>query len=171
MPGKTGIDYLQEIRDRQICIPVLMVTGMNTTDQKVKGLDTGADDYLTKPFEKKELIARVNALLRRPKLVEHKELKVSGVVLDTRTGRTTWHGREIKLTKQEYLVLEFLMRNKNEAFSQEALVARAWSSLSESSPDTVRVHMHRLRKKFEDGPAPCPLQTVHGQGYKFVDQD
>ncbi len=167
MPNKTGIEFLNEIRNRGIHTPVLMLTGMDSTDNKATGLDTGADDYLTKPFQRKELLARVRALLRRPAKIESNELCMSNITLDTRTLRVMRGPEEIKLTKQEYLLLEFLMRNANEVFSQEALVERAWSSLSESSPDTVRVHMSRLRKKLSADLDSCPIRTVHGQGYFF----
>ncbi|MBX9685413.1 MAG: response regulator transcription factor [Candidatus Obscuribacterales bacterium] len=168
MPGMHGIDFLAKIRAKGLKTPVLMLTGMDTVDNKIAGLDNGADDYLTKPFDRKELLARVRAMLRRPQLVESTVLNLAGVTLDTKTLKVTWQGSEIKLTKQEYQLLELLMRHKNEVFSHDALVERAWSSMSESSADTVRVHMSRLRKKFEGGVADCPLQTVHGKGYVFV---
>ncbi len=167
MPDTTGIEFLEELRNKGIQKPVLMLTGMDSFDNKATGLDTGADDYLTKPFNRKELLARVRALLRRPTKMESLELCFSGITLDTRSLKVTRDGEEIKLTKQEYLLLEFLMRNCEEVFSQEALVERAWSSLSESSPDTVRVHMSRLRKKLSADLDTCPIRTVHGQGYFF----
>lgn len=171
MPEMQGIDFLAMLRARHLTTPVLMVTGMNQVENKVRGFETGADDYLTKPFNRQELLARVRAILRRPQAMTDTELRLSGVSLDTRTLRVTWLGKEIKLTKQEYQLLELLMRHKNEVFTHDALVQRAWSSLSEASPDTVRTHMARLRKKFEDGPMPCPLRTVHGQGYVFVSEE
>lgn len=167
MPNITGIEFLEEIRRKGIHTPVLMLTGMDTYDNKATGLDSGADDYITKPFNRKELLARVRALLRRPAKVESLALSISNITLDTRSLKVTRGDEEIKLTKQEYLLLEFLMRNAEEVFSQEALVERAWSSLSESSPDTVRVHMSRLRKKLSADLDSCPIRTIHGQGYFF----
>ncbi len=167
MPGMHGIDFVAKLRAVGFKSPVLMLTGMNSVDNKIAGLENGADDFLTKPFDGKELVARVRAMLRRPAIQETTELNLSNVHLDTRTQRVMWHGTELKLTKQEYQLLELLMRHKNEVFSHEALVARAWSSMSESSADTVRVHVSRLRKKFEGAATECPLKTLHGKGYVF----
>lgn len=170
LPGTTGIDFLEKIRARGINTPVIMLTGMRESDDKIRGLETGADDYLTKPFNRQELLSRVRAVLRRPAMIiQGSELQVAGVSLDTKSLKVTWHGKEMQLTRQEYQLLELLMRNKNEVFSHEALVERAWSSFSESSPDTVRTHMSRLRKKFEEiSDEPCPIKTVYGKGYMFV---
>jgi DNA-binding response OmpR family regulator len=170
LPGAQGIDFLRSLRAGGKPIKVLMLTGNNTIDHKAAGLDSGADDYLTKPFDLRELAARVRALLRRPQVLESTELAAANVVLDTRSQRVLWHGVELKVTNQEYQLLELLMRNKNEVFSHDALVERAWSSFSESSAETVRVHMSRLRKKFEGGATPCPVKTVHGKGYIFEDR-
>ena len=170
MPGMHGIDFLDLLRTRGLSTPVLMLTGMQTVSNKVQGLETGADDYLTKPFDKQELLARVRALMRRPKETTGNELTAGGVTIYPKSLRVTWNGIELKLTNLEYQMLELLMRNKNQVFSAEAIVERAWSSMSESSPDTVRSHIARLRKKFDGGPAPCPIQTVYGQGYIFIDE-
>lgn len=171
MPGGTGIDLLKNMRSKGVDTRVLMLTAMDDLQHMVQGLDSGADDYLTKPFSRSELIARTRALLRRPKQMMSTELVLAGVSLDTRSGKVTWNGSEVKLTKQEYQLLELLMRNKNQVLSADALIERAWSSMSEASPETVRVHMHRLRKKFEDGASKCPVETVHGRGYIFVVKD
>lgn len=171
MPGGNGIDFVNVLRMRRMQAPILMLTGNDSIGHKTSGLEAGADDYLVKPFDLRELMARVRALLRRPAGVQASELRVSGVCMDTATLKVSWHGTELKLTKQEYQLLELLMRNKNHVFSHDSLVERAWSALSESSKDTVRVHMSRLRKKFENGPGPCPLKTIYGQGYVFVSDD
>lgn len=171
LPDTEGIDLLKKLRGLGLQLPVLMLTGMKDTENKIAGLETGADDYLTKPFNRAELASRIRALLRRPRALAEALLNVSGVSLDLRTLKVTWHGTELKLTKQEYQLLELLMRHKDQVFSQDQLVDRAWPTLSDSSRDTVRVHMSRLRKKFENGPAPCPLRTVHGQGYVFVSSE
>jgi DNA-binding response OmpR family regulator len=167
MPGMTGIDFLAKIRSKGIKIPVLMLTGMDTIDNKTTGLDTGADDYQTKPFNTRELLARVRALLRRPQELEGTAISAGGVSLDTRTLEVKCLGKDVKLTRQEFLLLEFFMRHQNQVFNSEALVERAWSTLSDSSPDTVRVHLSRLRKKLEEAGV-SPIKTHHGQGYVFV---
>ena len=170
LPDGEGIDYLARLRKTGVHVPIIMLTGQHDVEKKIAGLDGGADDYLTKPFNRVELVSRIRAVLRRPQVMETTVLSGAGVVLDTRALKVTWQGAELKLTKQEYQLLELLMRHKGEVFSHNALVERAWSTMSESSPDTVRVHMSRLRKKFENGAAECPIRTVHGQGYVF-DED
>lgn len=170
MPGMSGIDFLAKLRGNGVQTPILMLTGRDSIDDKSSGLDRGADDYLTKPFHSKELVSRVRALLRRPHKVESSELAISGIVLDQLSRRVTHNSVEIKLTRQEFLLLEFLMRHKDQVFNAETLVERAWSSLSESSPDTVRAHMANLRKKLEAGGAECPIRTLHRQGYMFVSE-
>lgn len=169
MPGMHGIDFLASIRKKGMSVPVLMLTGQSSLDDKITGLETGADDYLTKPFQPKELIARVKALMRRPQVLASKELRLANVLIDFSKQRVFWHEVELKLTRQEYQLLELLMKHKNEVFSHDALVERAWSSLSEASPDTVRMHMSRLRKKFEAAStaSECPIKTLHGKGYVF----
>lgn len=167
LPDGEGVDYLARLRREGKHIPIIMLTGQRGIENKISGLDGGADDYVTKPFNRAELLSRIRALLRRPQAMETNMLQGGGVTLDKRSLKVMWHGTELKLTRQEYQLLELLMRHKGEVFSHSALVERAWSTMSESSPDTVRTHMSRLRKKFEDGPTPCPVQTVHGQGYKF----
>ena len=168
MPHSTGIEFLSKIRASGLQTPVIMLTGMSSIENKSDGFDTGADDYLTKPFHMKELLARVRAVLRRPKSMQESAVTLSGFTLDTRTKEVHFKDEAIKVTRQEYLLLEFLMRNPGQVFPQEVLVERAWSSLSESSPDTVRVHMSRLRKKLKEYTDSCPIETVHGLGYKFV---
>lgn len=171
MPRMTGVEYLRNIRMRNVSSPVLMLTGMKLVDNKVEGLNSGADDYLTKPFDMRELVSRVQALLRRPQAVAETELRLSGVTLNSRTLEVFWNGTELKLTKKEYQLLEVLMRNKNTVLNHETLFQKAWSSYSEASVDNVRVVMSRLRTKFGDSSCPCPVETLHGKGYVFVSKD
>ena len=170
MPGKTGIQFVQEVRNAGSRCAVMMLTGKSSTEDKMTGLDTGADDYLAKPFSLGELIARVRALLRRPRGLETSNLQCGDLVVNTLSRAVCRSGVALQLTRQEYLLLEFLMRNKNQVFNSEALVERAWSSMSESSPDTVRVHMANLRKKLKVDNADSPIKTVHGQGYLLKDE-
>lgn len=120
---------------------------------------------MTKPFNAKELVARVRALLRRPGALKEEDLKAGGVSLNTRTRKVLFQDTELSLTKQEYLLLEFLMRYPDTPFSSEAIVEKAWSALTDTSPDTVRVHMYRLRKKLEFNGVECPIRTIKGKGY------
>lgn len=169
MPGCSGIEFLSKLRSRGIQTPVLMLTGMADVDNRITGLDSGADDYLTKPFNSKELLSRVRALLRRPAQLQSGDITIGRFSLNTQRRQLVVGSETISLTKQEYFLLEFLMRHPDQAFAAPALVERAWSGLSECSPDGVRVHMFRLRKKLDgvDGNE-CPIKTMHGHGYIFV---
>jgi DNA-binding response OmpR family regulator len=168
MPHKTGIEFVGELRSKGWHAPILMLTGRDSVEDKATGLEQGADDYLVKPFNSKELVARVRALMRRPARYEEPQIQINEFVLDTGNRSLYRNGKQIALTKQEYALLEFLMRNKDQVFSSEALVERAWSSFSEASPDTVRVHITRLRKKLESEGDESPIKTLHRQGYAFV---
>ncbi len=168
LPGKSGVDLLREIRATGIHAPVLMLTGRGTVDDKETGFEKGADDYLVKPFNSRELVARVKALMRRQPLIESDEIRIGEFVLDVKGRRLLRVGEQIALTKQEYALLDLMMRNKNEVFSAEAIMERAWSGWSDCSPDAVRVHITRLRKKMGIDAADSPIKTVHRQGYMFV---
>jgi DNA-binding response OmpR family regulator len=169
MPAKTGIELIAELRSKGKNLPIIMLTGKSMIDDKVLGLNTGADDYLTKPYSLKELVSRVRAILRRPQALESDEFVSGDLIVRTASRQVFCAGLEISLTRQEYLLLEFLIRNKNQVFSSEQLVQNAWSTLSESSPDTVRVHLANLRKKLKVGDRECPIKTIHGQGYTLKD--
>ncbi|MBX9691051.1 MAG: response regulator transcription factor [Cyanobacteria bacterium] len=169
MPHKSGIEFVTELRRNGEQVAVLMLTGKSADEDKSTGLDTGADDYLTKPFAFRELVSRLRALLRRPRTLQSENLEFGDIVLNTVTRQVWRAAQELPLTRQEYLLLEFLMRNRNQIFSSEVLIERAWSTLSESSPDTVRAHMANLRKKLKVHDGDCPIKTVHGQGYVLRD--
>ncbi len=171
MPHKSGIEFVSELRRRGVQVPVLMLTGMSSVEDKSTGLDTGADDYLTKPFAFRELVSRLRALLRRPKVLQSENITSGELSVNTVTRQVWSAGEELILTRQEYLLLEFLMRNRSQIFSSEVLIERAWSTMSESSPDTVRAHMANLRKKLRVRNSDCPIKTVHGQGYVFRDEN
>ncbi len=164
LPRMDGIDILRRYRELGGKTPVLMLTGHDTVDEKERGLDTGADDYLTKPFQMKELGARVRALLRRPAQVSNSNLLVAGkITVDAQKYRVTVGGESINLVKTEFQLLEFFMRHPNQVFSAEALLNRVWPSDSEATTEALRTALKRLRKKVDpDGDL---LRTVHGVGY------
>ncbi|HEY9788243.1 MAG TPA: response regulator transcription factor, partial [Candidatus Obscuribacterales bacterium] len=145
----------------------IMLTGRAKIDEKEEGLDSGADDYLTKPFSMRELNARVRALLRRPAAYSGNELKARDIVLEPESHRVTKQGREIKLLPKEFALLEFLLRNPGRVFSPEALLERVWESTSDASPDTVRIHVNRLRSKLDTKGEDSIIGTVHGVGYRL----
>lgn len=163
VPEMSGVEICKEYRERGGNAPILMLTGKNTVDDKEMGLDAGADDYLTKPFHPKELMARVRALLRRPVVVGASVLKVGDFVLDPRKYSVTVGNKNINLPPKEFALLEIFMRNPNQVFSSDALFDRVWSSDSEASPRSVRVYIQRLREKL--GPAGAAIENLHGVGY------
>jgi DNA-binding response OmpR family regulator len=167
LPGVAGIDICRRYRSSGGGTPILMLTGRGTVDDKEQGLDSGADDYLTKPFHLKELTARIRALLRRPAATLSATLQVGNFALDTNTKVLYKDGSEIQLSPREYALMEFLMRHPDEVFSQEALLDRVWSSESDASIFSVYTAVKTLRKKIADPGEKCILSTVHGLGYRL----
>lgn len=167
LPDMPGVDICKQFRAEGGACPVLMLTGKGNVNDKITGLDAGADDYLTKPFHPEELASRMRALLRRPGAFRGNELKVAGLVLEPSAFRVTRDGEEIKLLPKEFALLEFFMRHPNEVFSTEALIARVWESDSDVSPEVVRTYINRLRNKLGRNGEDNLLKTVHGLGYKL----
>lgn len=164
-PDANGPDILQNYRNQGGGTPILMLTGRNTTADKEHGLDSGADDYLTKPFDSRELKARVRALLRRSVGVASNLIKIRNLVLDPASHSVTKDGKPIDLLPREFALLEFLMRHPNQAFSNEALLDRVWSTESDSSHDAVRTCVQRLRKKIDVEGEKSIISTKHRVGY------
>ena len=144
-----------------------MLTGKVATGEKATGLDAGADDYLTKPFEPEELLARLRALLRRAPGYQDTNLKVANLTLNAETHTVTRDGEPLDLSRKEFLLLEFLMRNAGVVFSPEAILDRVWSTESDVSPHTVRTHIYRLRAKIDKPGTSSSFQTIPGVGYKL----
>jgi len=171
LPGVSGVEVCRRYRNRGGTTPILMLTAKTHVDEKSAGLDAGADDYLTKPFELKELSARIRALLRRPSAFSGTVLKVGPIVMDTSTYKVSRTEEAIQLLPKEFALLEFFMRHPNQVFSAEALLDRVWTSDSEASPETIRTYIKRLRKKIDEEGKPSLLNTVHGVGYKLVEPE
>ncbi len=167
LPGCKGVDILKEFRARGGLTPVLMLTGRGTIDDKEQGFDSGADDYLTKPFHAKELTARLRALLRRPEGYLGDALTAGDISLEHANFRVTRAGEEIRLLPKEFALLEFLMRNQNRVFAPEALLNRVWVTESEATVDALTTCIKRLRKKIDVEGKPSIIRTVHGVGYKL----
>ncbi len=167
LPRISGIDILRRFRSRGGTTPVLMLTGKSTVVDKESGFDSGADDYLTKPFHLRELSARVRALLRRPTQLSSDVLRAGKLTLDP-VGFSVSKGKDpVTLSKLEFAVLEFFMRHPGEVFSVDALLERVWPLDSERSPEGVRTLIKRLRDKI-DYSEETLIQNVHGRGYKLV---
>jgi DNA-binding response OmpR family regulator len=165
LPGLSGMDVCTEFRSKGGSTPILMLTSKSSPEEKEKGLDAGADDYLTKPFHPKELSARIRALLRRPQAVAAKVLQVGSVVLDPKTMKVYKNEEEIHLLPKEFSLLELFMRYPNQVFSGDALLDRVWAAESAASLDTVRTYIKTLRKKIDSEGNASLIRTVHGVGY------
>ncbi len=169
LPGVSGIEVLRQYRSHGGIAPVLMLTGRKEVDEKEKGLDAGADDYLTKPFHMRELGARVRALLRRPPEHPGQTLRFGDLTLDTVNHRVMKGDQEIELLPKEFALLQFLMRHPGQVFSPEAIVDRVWASISEVSPESVRTYVTRLRSKIGSAGEESVIKNIHGVGYRLGD--
>jgi two-component system copper resistance phosphate regulon response regulator CusR len=166
MPGAEGIDVIAWARKHDRPTALLMLTARDTPADRIRGLDTGADDYLVKPFDFGELLARVRALQRRPRGVDQPVLRVGNLALDPVTHMVTAHGREISLTATEYRILELLMRRSPSVVDRMAIAEHAWAD--ETDPlgsNAIDVQMSRLRSKLPD--AGVQIVTVRGAGYRI----
>lgn len=168
LPGLTGYEVCRRFRRSGGKCGVIMLTGRGAVDDKEAGLDSGADDYLTKPFHPRELSARIRSLLRRSPVAALENIITRGdVVMDVKRLKVTRSEKEIQLNPMEFSLLEFFMRNPGQYFSQEALLNRVWSSTSEASPDTVRFHIAKLRSKLDRQGEESLIKTQHKIGYCF----
>lgn len=168
LPGCEGIEVCREYRKSGGSSYILMLTGQDTYEHKEEGLDTGADDYMTKPFDKRELFARIRALLRRPRSVSNDVLNAGALVLDTGSHELKLDGKLIKLMPLEYSLLEFMWRHPAQVYSCDDLLKKLWNADDEVSLGSVYSCMNRLRNKLRSKGVADIIQTVHGSGYKFV---
>lgn len=167
MPRKNGLRVLKEIRESGRTNPIIMLSVQDEIDDKVNVLDYGADDYMTKPFSYKELVARIRALLRRPEHVIPSTLKIADLTLNPSRQSVTRGDKEIQLTKKEFALTEYLMRNQGSIVSRGMLMEHVWNDGVDAFSNTIESHMRNLRKKI-DGDSPKKLiQTVSGRGYKI----
>jgi two-component system, OmpR family, response regulator len=165
LPKLSGIDVLRTLRDRGQGLPVLVLTAQDAVDSKVQALRMGADDYVTKPFAFEELLARVEALGRRPKSIAAPVLRVADLELDTGSREVRRGGRLIDLTPKEYTVLEYLMRHQGRVMSRTLITEYAWDYHFDPGTNIVDVVITRLRKKIDQAREPKLIHTVRGVGY------
>jgi two-component system phosphate regulon response regulator PhoB len=173
LPGLSGIELCRRLRARPQTrqLPIIMLTARGEESEKLRGLATGADDYIVKPFSVPELLARVRALLRRanPERIAD-VLSIGDIVLDRDKKRVSHHGRDVELGPIEYRLLEFLMERPGRVFSRQQLLDGVWGSEVYVDERTVDVHVGRLRKAINRGHAADPIRTVRGAGYSIDDR-
>lgn len=167
MPKKDGIQVCRDLRTRSINTPILMLTAKDTVGDRVKGLDTGADDYLVKPFSFSELLARVRALLRRQDKSRSPQLKADDLTLNTVTHEVYRQQEQIILTSKEFAILEYLMRNPNAVISRAMIEEHAWDCNFDSLSNLVDVYIRRLRQKIDPEQGKNIIETVRGAGYRL----
>ena len=169
-PGGSGIQYIKHLKSQPHCasIPVVMLTARGEEEDKVKGLEVGADDYITKPFSPKELIARLNAVMRRTTpMSQDSVLDVSGLQLDPVAHRVTAHDQAIEIGPTEFKLLHFFMTHPERVYSREQLLDNVWGMNVYVEDRTVDVHIRRLRKALTPSGHEQYIQTVRGAGYRF----
>src|SRR5262245_10045377 len=169
LPGRSGFQVLRDVRSRKPELPVLILTAKDSLDERVAGLDSGADDYMGKPFALAELSARIRALLRRGKAHEVR-LRIADLEIDIVRRRVTRGGRPIDLKPKEYALLEYLMRNSDRPMTRSLIIEHVWNIHFDSISNVVEVHINSLRNKIDRG-ADLPLiHTVRGVGYMLTDK-
>ena len=163
LPKRDGLTLLRNIREQGIIIPVLILTGEDSAEQIVEGLNSGADDYMIKPFSYEELIARINALLRRPQQIIPNNLQIRRLILDRANQKVIQDGKEILLTLKEFRLLEYLMRRPDQIISREDIFSNIWDFASESFSNVVDAQIKNIRKKIGSD----IIETMRGVGYRI----
>ena len=169
LPKKDGLDVCKELRAKFIHTPIIMLTARGVTEDRIKGLDVGADDYLLKPFSLDELFARIRAVLRRRKVTESTFISFQDLVLDGKKHVVSRGGKALSLTPKEYRLLETLLRNEGQAIPRAQLIEEAWGKDFKDIDLELNVHMRYLRRKVDLGRKESLIKTVRGVGYILTD--
>ena len=169
LPKMDGIEVCCQLRQQQIHVPILMLTAKSQIEDKIKGLNSGADDYLTKPFAFEELLARIRALTRRPQKSSSEIITVGDLSINLSTYEVTRQGKPIVLSGKEYSLLECLMRHANKILNKDQLIQHVWSYESDILPNTVEVYIRNLRQKIDQPFKTKLIKTIRGFGYKISD--
>lgn len=170
LPYRDGVSLIREIRDKKISTPIMILTAKHAIESKVEGLDSGADDYLTKPFAFEEFLARVRALLRRGEIDKSILLKAGDLQLDTQTHKVHRDSIEISLTPKEYSILEFLLKNKNKVISRTKLSEHVYDYHFDTDTNVIDVYINKLRNKIDKDFSSQLLHTVRGVGYLIKEE-
>lgn len=165
LPDMDGMEILQSVRSQNALVPILILSARVQTEDKVEGLDRGANDYLTKPFDFSELEARIRSLTRRKFVQKSIYLSFDGLELDTKSRRLHYNGEEIFLTKKEMGILEYLLLNQERVVSQEEIIEHVWNNEVNEFSNSIRVHISALRKKLREKMGQDPIVNKVGQGY------
>lgn len=167
LPGRDGFEVLETLRQREVVTPVLMLTARDAVEDRVAGLDAGADDYLVKPFAFPELLARIRALVRRGRPEHALRFKVADLEIDLVTRTAVRAGRSLELTPREFQLLEYLMRHQGQLVSRQMLASDVWKEPNRGTPldNVIDVHIARVRKKVDIGSSPRLIHTVRGVGF------
>ena len=168
LPQRSGLEVCAELRKRGLRTPILMLTARDTLGDRVAGLDTGADDDLTKPFELQELLARLRALTRRGPALAPSVLTIADLVVETASQRATRGGRELSLTTKEYALLEYLARNAGRVIGRAELSEHVWDQNHDPASNALEVYINRVRKKVDGAGGPPLIHTRRGAGYMLV---
>lgn len=168
LPFKNGIEVCQEIRKANKNMPILILSVISETEKKVDLLNAGADDYITKPFSLEELLARVRALMRRPKKIQEEIIQIDDLFLDAIKHIVKRSKKEIYLTRKEFMLLEYLMRNKDILISRGMLLEHVWDINADPFSNTIESHIRSLRKKINLTNSRKLIHTIPGRGYKII---
>lgn len=167
LPGMTGIDILKNLRAYKIPSPVIVVSALSGTSQVVEGLDLGAVDYIKKPFEWEELLARIRILQRKMFTSESSRIRVNDLAIDLMSRQIERNGRQITLTTKEFVLLEYLVRNLNRVVSKNQILENVWNMDFDPESNIVEVYMYQLRQKIDKGFDTALIETIVGAGYKL----
>jgi two-component system, OmpR family, response regulator len=168
LPGRDGLSIVSNLRKQRNTVPVILLTARSELDERVEGLDAGADDYLTKPFYVEELVARIRAVTRRRDGDAGNVVKVADLTLDLLSREAQRNGRKIKLTAREFDLLAYLMRSPGRVYTRTQILEHVWGFNFDPETNLVDVHIQRLRKKVSTGGEPQLIETVRGVGYRMV---
>jgi DNA-binding response OmpR family regulator len=167
IPGRDGFQVCSDLRAAGSAVPIIMLTARDDLDDRINGLDSGADDYLTKPFAVAELLARLRALLRRGHVVRKETIEIDNLLIDTRARRAARGGKNLPLTTKEYALLEYLAREQGRVVNRSELAEHVWDEHFDPLSNLIDVHINRLRSKVDKGFAPL-IHTQRGAGYMLA---
>jgi len=168
LPRKDGFEVCREMRSAGSAVPVLMLTARDSVPDRIAGLDTGADDYLIKPFDFQELLARVRALLRRGPVLRSETIRIADLTIDAHSRRVRRAGRNVELTSKEYALLEYLASHSDQVLSRAAIAEHVWDENFDVFSNLIEVYIQRLRRKIDDGHSCKLIRTIRGEGYMMT---